>query len=118
MGSSRPSPCRGDLTDSTQRGQFSSSLRATLAGVWDTSARLLRLLSLLQVRRDWSGRQLAERLEVDVRTVRRDVERLRSIGYPVESTPGVAGGEPRGGGGAAPPPPPRAGGAAAAPRPG
>jgi len=60
--------------------------------VWDTSARLLRLLSLLQVRRDWSGRQLAERLEVDVRTVRRDVERLRSIGCPVESTPGVAGG--------------------------
>jgi predicted DNA-binding transcriptional regulator YafY len=61
-------------------------------GVWDTSARLLRLLSLLQVRRDWSGRELAERLEVDVRTVRRDVERLRSLGYPVESTTGVAGG--------------------------
>ena len=60
--------------------------------MWDTSARLLRLLSLLQVRRDWSGRQLAERLEVDVRTVRRDVERLRSLGYPVESTTGVAGG--------------------------
>jgi predicted DNA-binding transcriptional regulator YafY len=60
--------------------------------MWDTSARLLRLLSLLQVRRDWSGPQLAERLGVDVRTVRRDVGRLRSLGYPVESTPGVAGG--------------------------
>ena len=67
-------------------------MRATLGAMWDTSARLLRLLSLLQVRRDWSGRQLAERLEVDVRTVRRDVERLRSLGYPVESTTGVAGG--------------------------
>ena len=55
--------------------------------MWDTSARLLRLLSLLQVR-DWSGPELADRLAVDVRTVRRDVERLRSLGYPVESTPG------------------------------
>jgi predicted DNA-binding transcriptional regulator YafY len=60
--------------------------------MWDTSARLLRLLSLLQIRRDWSGRELAERMQVDVRTVRRDVERLRSLGYPVESTTGVAGG--------------------------
>jgi predicted DNA-binding transcriptional regulator YafY len=60
--------------------------------VWDTSARLLRLLSLLQVRREWSGRELADRLEVDVRTVRRDVDRLRRLGYPVDSTPGVAGG--------------------------
>lgn len=60
--------------------------------MWDTPARLLRLLSLLQVRRDWTGRELAARLEVDVRTVRRDIERLRSLGYPVHSTPGVAGG--------------------------
>ena len=60
--------------------------------MWDTPARLLRLLSLLQVRRDWSGRELAARLEVDVRTVRRDIERLRGLGYPVHSTPGVAGG--------------------------
>ncbi|MFS8586332.1 MAG: HTH domain-containing protein, partial [Acidimicrobiia bacterium] len=48
--------------------------------MWGTSGRLLRLLSLLQVQRDWSGRTLAERLEVDVRTVRRDGERLRSLG--------------------------------------
>lgn len=60
--------------------------------VWDTSARLLRLLSLLEVRGDWTGRELAGRLAVDVRTVRRDIDRLRSLGYPVHSTPGVAGG--------------------------
>ncbi len=47
----------------------------------ETSARLLRLLSLLQVRRDWTGSDLAERLGVDVRTVRRDVDKLRSLGY-------------------------------------
>ncbi|SEL83184.1 helix-turn-helix transcriptional regulator [Nonomuraea pusilla] len=58
----------------------------------DTSARLLRLLSLLQSRPEWPGRDLAERLGVARRTVRRDVERLRSLGYPVSSTPGVAGG--------------------------
>lgn len=57
-----------------------------------TSARLLRLLSLLQARRDWSGPQLAERLGVTLRTVRRDVDRLRDLGYPVVARPGVAGG--------------------------
>jgi predicted DNA-binding transcriptional regulator YafY len=61
------------------------------------------MLSLLQTRREWSGPDLAERLEVDVRTVRRDVERLRSLGYPVHATPGVSGGY-RLGAGAAPPP--------------
>src|SRR5436309_9070510 len=45
--------------------------------------RLLRLLSLLQNRREWSGRELAERLGVTERTVRRDVDRLRSLDYPV-----------------------------------
>ena len=58
----------------------------------DTSARLLELLSLLQARREWSGPELAERLEVGVRTVRRDVERLRRLGYPVDATRGAAGG--------------------------
>src|SRR3954453_7861728 len=57
----------------------------------ETSARLLRLLSLLQTRRDWTGADLAERLEVDVRTVRRDVDKLRTLGYPVHAPPGVAG---------------------------
>ncbi|GAA1987304.1 helix-turn-helix transcriptional regulator [Microbacterium pumilum] len=58
----------------------------------ETSARLLRLLSLLQVRRDWTGPALAERLEVTTRTVRNDIDRLRRLGYPVEASPGVAGG--------------------------
>ena len=57
-----------------------------------TSSRLLDLLSLLQARRDWAGPELAERLEVSRRTVRRDVERLRALGYPVESLTGPAGG--------------------------
>jgi predicted DNA-binding transcriptional regulator YafY len=58
----------------------------------ETSSRLLTLLSLLQGRRDWPGRELADRLEVSGRTVRRDVERLRRLGYPVESLTGPAGG--------------------------
>lgn len=58
----------------------------------DTSARLLRLLALLQSRRYWPGAELAERLDVTTRTVRRDVERLRTLGYPVSSSAGVAGG--------------------------
>jgi predicted DNA-binding transcriptional regulator YafY len=57
-----------------------------------TSSRLLELLSLLQGRRDWPGEELAERLEVSARTIRRDMERLRALGYPVESLTGPAGG--------------------------
>jgi predicted DNA-binding transcriptional regulator YafY len=57
----------------------------------ETSARLLRLLSLLQTPRDWTGADLAQRLEVDVRTVRRDIQKLRDLGYPVHATPGAAG---------------------------
>src|SRR4051794_41873847 len=59
----------------------------------DTSSRLLELLSLMQARREWSGADLAERLEVGPRTIRRDMERLRRLGYPVHATPGVAGGD-------------------------
>jgi predicted DNA-binding transcriptional regulator YafY len=58
----------------------------------DPSARTLRLLSLLQSHRYWTGADLAERLAVSVRTVRRDVDRLRELGYPVEASPGVDGG--------------------------
>ena len=58
----------------------------------ETSSRLLELLSLLQARRDWPGNELAGRLEVSGRTIRRDVERLRRLGYPVESLTGPAGG--------------------------
>jgi predicted DNA-binding transcriptional regulator YafY len=60
--------------------------------VLETSARLLQLLSLFQARRYWSGAELCERLEVTARTLRRDVDRLRRLGYPVNSTSGTAGG--------------------------
>ena len=69
----------------------------------DTSERLLKLLSLLQARPDWTGRELAERLDVTGRTVRNDVERLRRLGYPVHASPGVGGGYRLGAGAALPP---------------
>jgi len=68
-----------------------------------TSARLLRLLSLLQTHRDWTGAELAARLGVTTRTVRRDVEKLRDLGYPVHAAVGVAGGYRLGAGAALPP---------------
>ncbi|MFB7029524.1 MULTISPECIES: helix-turn-helix transcriptional regulator [unclassified Streptomyces] len=58
----------------------------------DTPARLLHLLSLLQTPREWPGSELAERLSVSPRTIRRDVDRLRDLGYPVEATLGAVGG--------------------------
>jgi predicted DNA-binding transcriptional regulator YafY len=69
----------------------------------ETSARLLRLLSLLQTRPDWTSTELAGRLDVSTRTVRKDMERLRALGYPVNARPGVAGGYRLGAGGALPP---------------
>lgn len=69
----------------------------------DTSARLLRLLSALQRRRYWSGQELAAHLEVTGRTLRRDVDRLRSLGYVVEATSGPGGGYQLGKGAAVPP---------------
>jgi predicted DNA-binding transcriptional regulator YafY len=58
----------------------------------ETSARLLELLSLLQLKRDWTSSELADRLGVSTRTVRADIGKLRSLGYPVDARPGVAGG--------------------------
>src|ERR687887_158086 len=69
----------------------------------ETSARLLRLLSLLQAHREWSGADLADRLGVTPRTVRRDVDRLRRLGYPVDASPGVGGGYRLGAGAELPP---------------
>jgi predicted DNA-binding transcriptional regulator YafY len=69
----------------------------------ETSARLLRLLSLLQTRRDWTSGELATRLGVTTRTIRNDVDRLRRLGYPVDARPGVAGGYRLGAGATLPP---------------
>ena len=69
----------------------------------ETSARLLRLLSIMQSRRDWTGPELAARLGVTTRTVRNDIERLRQLGYPVDATPGVGGGYRLGTGAVVPP---------------
>jgi predicted DNA-binding transcriptional regulator YafY len=69
----------------------------------ETSARLLRLLSLLQTPRDWTGTELADRLGVSARTVRNDVDKLRELGYPVLATRGPAGGYRLGAGAAMPP---------------
>src|SRR3954471_24779819 len=69
----------------------------------ETSARLLRLLSLLQSLHGWTGSELAERLQVSGRTVRNDVERLRALVYPVHATRGSAGGYRLGAGAQLPP---------------
>ncbi|TDC37430.1 transcriptional regulator [Micromonospora sp. KC213] len=69
----------------------------------ETSARLLRLLSLLQTARDRTGPELAERLNVSTRTVRNDIDRLRNLGYPVHGTRGAVGGYRLGAGAALPP---------------
>ena len=69
----------------------------------DTTTRALSLLNLLQTHRHWPGTELAERLGVTERTVRRDVERLRELGYRIESTPGAAGGYRLEAGSAVPP---------------
>ena len=69
----------------------------------NTSTRTLRLLSLLQAQRYWAGGELADRLEVSARTLRRDIDRLRELGYPVEAHRGVEGGYQLAAGAALPP---------------
>jgi predicted DNA-binding transcriptional regulator YafY len=85
------------------RSTFVRDLWEAFLTMVQTSARLLALLSLLQLRREWTGRELAGRLEVDARTIRRDIDKLRSLGYPIEAAPGVAGGYRLGAGGELPP---------------
>jgi predicted DNA-binding transcriptional regulator YafY len=63
-----------------------------LGSMSDTAARLLGLLSLLQRPRDWPGSELAERRRVSPRTIRRDIQRLRDLGYPVQAAMGAVGG--------------------------
>src|SRR5687767_1689477 len=74
-----------------------------MSAVLETSARLLELLSLLQSRREWTGPELSARLGVGVRTVRRDMDRLRRLGYPIAAAPGAAGGYRLGAGATLPP---------------
>src|SRR3979490_1613409 len=69
----------------------------------NTSSRTLRLLPLLRTHRYWPGNELAERLEVSVRTLRRDVDRLRELGYPVDAQRGIDGGYQLAAGAALPP---------------
>lgn len=69
----------------------------------ETSARLLKLLSLLQLHREWTGPDLADRMGVSTRTVRRDVDKLRELGYPVNASTGITGGYRLGAGSALPP---------------
>jgi len=78
-------------------------MRGTIRFMANTSSRTLRLLSLLQNHRFWPGAELAERLEVSPRTLRRDVDRLRDLGYPVTAHPGVDGGYQLASGAALPP---------------
>jgi predicted DNA-binding transcriptional regulator YafY len=71
--------------------------------MWDTSQRLLRLLALLQGRREWNAGQIAGELEVTERTVRRDIARLRDLGYPIATVHGTGGGYQLEAGAALPP---------------
>lgn len=64
-----------------------------------TATRLLRLIALLQARQRWSGGELAERMDVDRRSIRRDIQRLREMGYPVHASSGIGGGYQMGAGG-------------------
>ena len=85
-------------------GTFRSASRTRLGLVSSSSTgRLLQLLALWQARHDWSGRELARRLEISERTLHNDVARLRGLGYPIDSSTGTAGGYRLGSGAVLPP---------------
>src|SRR5207244_8199687 len=73
-------------------GQILSAISEKIWDMAGPASRVLQLLSLLQTHKFWPGTELAQHLEVSPRTVRRDIDRLRALGYPVDATPGVAGG--------------------------
>jgi predicted DNA-binding transcriptional regulator YafY len=97
----RPQVAGLDGDDTDNCGQDVSAV--ILGHVLKTSARALRMLSLLQVRREWSGDELGTRLDVDVRTIRRDVDRLRQLGYVIDASAGPGGGYRLSAGTATPP---------------
>ena len=85
------------------RGQMRSASPKKVTSMESPAGRLLRLLSLLQMKPTWTAEELADRLAITTRTVRRDVTRLRDLGYPVLAAPGRFGGYQLGPGGALPP---------------
>ena len=91
------------LQDGLRRFLGDAYDQASRAAAMDTATRLLELLALLHARPVWAGDVLADRLEVTPRTVRRDIARLRSLDYPVESVPGPHGGYRLGRGAELPP---------------
>jgi predicted DNA-binding transcriptional regulator YafY len=98
------SPSGFDVPDDNRHcGQFLSAIRASIMAMLATSTRLLRLLTSLQGRRTWAGPALAQHLEVTGRTLRRDIDRLRTLGYAVAATSGRGGGYQLGQGTALPP---------------
>src|SRR5215469_760081 len=101
LSSVRTAPCRNHAR--LYCGQFLSSIAGRVEDMANTSTRSFRLLSLLQNHRYWAGADLAARLGVSARTLRRDVDRLRELGYPVEAHPGVDGGYQLAAGAALPP---------------
>lgn len=88
----RGSPRPGGAHARSGRGHFLTAICDTVGDVANTSSRTLRLLSLMQARVHWPGGELAGRLGVSARTLRRDVERLRELGYPVDAVSGPDGG--------------------------
>jgi predicted DNA-binding transcriptional regulator YafY len=94
-------PVSADATE--HKCHILTAIGSRIGDVTDPGARTLRLLSLLQQRRYWPGADLAERLGVSIRTLRRDVDRLRDLGYPVEAQRGVDGGYQLAPGAALPP---------------
>ena len=98
-----PGPARFGDHSRSRSGQGVAASGGTMETMQKTSARLLSLLSLLQARRDWSGALLAERLDISPRTVRRDVDRLRELGYPIVTSKGPDGGYRLGAGTQLPP---------------